>query len=106
VAEYTKNGHKLVHLKDLLFRCEARAAVWPEDAKAPERTENFWLSSLLVFSPSTQGQIVRTLKAWLAVYEDDELVAQVDDLVVQVMGNMPSAKQGTPSTNPQKGQMN
>ena len=104
MAEYTKKGHRLVHEKDLLFACHARTIGWSK-ATGFEQTE-FVLAKIILLAPCTHAEITNTLRAWLSAYEDEALLAQLDTTVDEALSKIPPAKEGTPSTAPQGGQVN
>jgi hypothetical protein len=105
---YTKNGHKLRHRQGLVFDCLSNGWLqWSADQKRFERRAlELHLASLQLWAPCRRGEMVATLKAWLAAYQDEELIAQVDSVVEEAIGGLPEPTEGTPPTNPQQGQLN
>ncbi len=96
MAEFTKKGHRLAHLEGLVFECTTQKAVLWEESEGQKghfstAPAPFILSRLALFVPCNQGQIVATLRAWLSVYDDEELLAQVAEVVGQVVDKLPVA---------------
>jgi hypothetical protein len=104
MADYTKRGHKLHHEKGLIFQCVARHVRWTNE-KSFEQGADAPLAILQVIAPCSQGQLSATLSAWLSTYDDDELIAQVEAVVVEALAKIPMIKDVPPSVPPQKGQM-
>ncbi len=83
-TEYTKRGHRLELNDGWVFRCVGRAV--SQSNNGPQKGEGHVLAELLVWSPCTVGQVIATVRAWLHVYEDGELLEQVEGLVGEAFG--------------------
>jgi hypothetical protein len=107
MAEFTKRGHKLM-VDGMLLTCMCRTAVVRNDgegekAKATRERSDAWrLADLLIYAPCPQGRIVSIVRAWLAAFDDEELLAQVEDAVAEALAKMPEAegKLAPPPTSP------
>jgi hypothetical protein len=104
MADYTKKGFKLER-EELVFTCSSRWVVWTKEAGF-QRGTDLISARLQVFAPCTQDALRRQVRAWLAAYEDEELVALAEQMVAEAIDAMAETPTGTPSLPPQKGQAN
>jgi hypothetical protein len=106
MAEFTKKGHRLEVTKGAkgapIFRCRSRAMY--SVGETWQKSDQHILSEILVWAPCTAGQMIATLRAWLSVYGDDELLAQAETLVQEAFDRMAPITTPTSSTPPQGGQ--
>ncbi len=80
--QYTKMGHRLIHVEGLTFDCVNEHGVgWDEKAKANTRCSPFVLSRIVLATPAQRGHVVTLLRAWLSAYSDPDLIEQVDEVV-------------------------
>jgi hypothetical protein len=101
--QYTNKGHALEHVSGLIFCCMGQTA--SHEAKTPEKEArlvktHYFLSQLAIFAPCTRAQITHTLRGWLGVYDDEELLAQVEGVVKQALEALPDATPATPPGSP------
>jgi hypothetical protein len=98
--EFTKRGHRLEQdeANPMIFRCRSRAVWLPKDTL--RRTDDHLLAALLIYAPATAGQMIATLRAWLSVYEDDELLEQAEAQVRKTFEGISPLPPSTPSTAP------
>ena len=103
MADYTTKGHKLEHERGLQFLCRAQVVVFAPGKDQPERTDHV-LSQVSVWMPTTKQRVIATLKAWLSVYDDEELLGQVEAAIDEALKTMAQMTPARPSSPPQ-GQM-
>jgi len=91
MSNYTKKGHKIVHISGTIFECASEHAVLFDAERNACVKAPFLLARMLVHTPCTYAQLVCVLRAWLTAYEDDELLEQVDAVVRKAIEDMPAA---------------
>jgi hypothetical protein len=104
-TEFTKNGHRLESdsANPLVFKCRS-AAVYQQTKGVHQKSDEHLLAAILIYAPCTVGQMIATLRAWLSVYADTELLEQVSGVVQKVIDDLSSAPRPSTSTPPQTGQ--
>jgi hypothetical protein len=102
---YTNKGHALGHVRPLdesvwalVFRCFGQAISGAQKGR-PNKAE-FVLSDLAVYPPCTRAQVTDTIRGWLGVYDDQELLAQVEAVVAQALETLADAPPATPPPPP------
>jgi hypothetical protein len=103
-TEFTKKGHRLERdaTNPAIFRCRSLAVYRPNETL--QKNEGHLLAEMLVWPPCTAGQMIATIRAWLGVYDDEELLEQVNDEVRAFFDAVAPLPTPTPSTPPQKSQ--
>lgn len=108
MANYTKRGHKLEWAKDLkdglIFKCSCRFVSWTPGERFGKGQDGL-LAQLQVVAPCTHGEMVATLRAWLSVYGDDELLGQVEGEVDACLASIKDIPSDA-AANAQRGQLN
>jgi hypothetical protein len=87
----TAKGHELIHVKDLTFNCLGSGIGFNKALQVVRAPNCFCLASHMVHAPTDKGRIIAELRAWLAVYDDEELLAQVEGVVAEAVARLPES---------------
>jgi hypothetical protein len=106
-SAYTKKGYRLEFKGQpnaFVFNCYSRVVVWSKPTSFRKGEDG--IAVLQIIAPSTMGQIIATLRAWLSAYDDAELLEQAETVAREAVDGLPEIPEPTPSTPPDRQGMN
>lgn len=105
----TNKGHELVHVQDLQFSVRAVGLTATPDGKPCRLSMGLAFHAICV--PTTRGRMIAELRAWVSVYDDEELLTQVEGVVAKALASLPEKVHEPPpaaveAPSPAKAEMN